>query len=84
MHKVLLESGAEKDLNALDASLRKRIIERVFLLRNNPRSAAAKKLAGSKNAWRIRVGNWRIVYEVYDKFKEIKVYRIKHQSIVYR
>lgn len=83
MYKVLLERRAEKDLDALDGSLRKRIIGRLLLLRNNPR-VGAKKLAGSKNAWRIRIGDWRIVYEIRDKAKEIRVYRVKHRSRVYK
>lgn len=75
VYRVLLEGGAEKNLEALAIPLRKRIIERLLLLRNNPRPAATKKLVGSKNAWRIREGDWRIIYEVNDKTKEVKVYR---------
>ena len=48
MYKVLLERGAEKDLDALDSSLRKKIIERVLLLAENPRPNGSKKLEGSR------------------------------------
>jgi len=84
VYKVFLERRTEKDLDALDLSLRKRIIERILLLTDNPRISGAKKLTSSQNTWRIRVGSWRIIYEIDDKNKEVKVYRIKHRSIVYR
>ena len=84
MYKVLLELRAEKDLGALELSLKERIIERLLLLKNNPRPVNAKKLVGSKNAWRLRVGDWRIIYEIKDKSKEIKIYRIKHRSRAYQ
>ena len=83
MYKILLERRAEKDLDALDGSLRKRIIKRLLLLQDNPRFGS-KKLASSKNAWRVRIGDWRIIYEIGDKNKVVKVYRIKHRSRVYK
>lgn len=83
MYKIFLERRAEKDLDALDAALRKRVVERVLLLTKNPRASGAKKLTGSPNAWRLRVGNLRVVYEIDDKNKEVKVYLIKHRSVAY-
>ena len=66
----------------LEQSLQKRITERILLLKNNPRWGA-KKLTGLKNAWRIRSGDWRIIYEINDDKKEISIYRIKHRSKAY-
>lgn len=83
MHKVLIERGAEKDLNTLDKKVRNRIIEHVLLLRKTPRSPKSKKLIGSNNAWRLRVGDWRVIYEIDDKTKSIMIYRIKHRSKAY-
>ena len=84
MLKVLLGSRVAKDIKALEASLRQRIIDRLLLLRNNPRPIGAKKLEGGKNFWRIRVGDWRILYEIDVKRAEVKIYRVKHRSIIYR
>ena len=83
MYSVLLEKRAEKDLKALDNYLEKKIIERLLLLKQNPRPSGAKKLSGSKNAWRIRFANYRVIYEINDANKEIRVYRIKHRSKAY-
>ena len=82
MYKVLLEHRAENDLDVLDSVIRERILERVLKLQNDPR-VSAKKLQGSTNAWRLRVGDWRIIYEIDDTRKEIKIYRIKHRSGAY-
>ena len=83
MYKILIERTAEKDLDALDKTLRARVIERLLLLEKNPRLSAAKKLSGSRNAWRLRIGDWRVIYEIIDKSKEVKIYRIKHRSKAY-
>ncbi len=82
MYKVLLERRVERDLDMLDGSLFKRIIERISLLSFNPRSGA-KKLIATKNAWRVRVGDWRIIYEISDNKREVKIYRVKHRSKAY-
>lgn len=79
-YRILLEGRAEKDLDKLENELRRRIIARLFALKQEPRPQGAKKLEGSKSAWRIRVGDWRAIYEINDKIKEVKVYRIKHRS----
>lgn len=84
MYKIFIERRAEKDLNALDNSLRLRIIERLLLLKSNSWLANVKKLVGSKNFYRLRVGDWRILYEIDDKNKEIKIYRIKHRNKAYQ
>ncbi|KKT40553.1 MAG: Plasmid stabilization system [Candidatus Giovannonibacteria bacterium GW2011_GWA2_44_13b] len=78
-YKIFLESRAEKDLGRLEIELRRRVLARLLSLKHNPRPSGAKKLEGSRFAWRIRIGDWRVVYEIYDKVKEIKIYRIKHR-----
>lgn len=83
MYKVFLERRAEKDIDALDRGIREKVIERLLLLEENTRPLGVKKLVGTMNAWRLRVGDWRIIYEIYDKKKEVKVYRVKHRSKAY-
>ena len=83
MYKVLLERRAEKDLDVLELSLRKRITEHLLLLAKNPKSSGCKKLAGAKNAYRIRVSDLRVIYEISDKDKQVKIYRIKHRAKAY-
>ena len=56
MYRVLLERGAEKDLSRLSSEVRDRVIATIQALVTNPRPPGSRKLPGSKNDWRIRVG----------------------------
>ena len=82
MYKILLEARAERDLNSLDNSVKKRIIVKVLDLQQNPRKNS-RKIVDSNNAWKIRIGDWRVIYEIYDKIKTVRIYRIKHRSKAY-
>ena len=82
MYKVLIERGAEQDLDRIEPKMRNRVIAHLLMLKNNSRTNA-KKLKGTDNVWRIRVGDFRIIYEIEDKTKAIKIYRIKHRSKAY-
>lgn len=64
MAKYALEikQSAQKELDALDDTLFTRIDRRILALADNPRPAGCKKLKGYKDQWRIRVGDWRVLY----------------------
>jgi mRNA interferase RelE/StbE len=51
--------------------------------RKDPRPAGCKKLKGDKDQWRVRIGDWRVVYIVDDKARLVSVTRIAHRSEVY-
>jgi mRNA interferase RelE/StbE len=55
---------AERDFRALDGSIRKRIARRIDALAQNPYPAGIKKLAGDEQIYRLRVGDYRILYQV--------------------
>jgi hypothetical protein len=57
MYRVLLERAAEKDLSRLSSAIHKRVIVAIQALATNPRPPGCRKLADSKNDWRIRVGD---------------------------
>jgi mRNA interferase RelE/StbE len=84
MYRVLLERSAEKDLSRLSSETRDRIITAIRSLSGNPRPSGCRKLAGTKNDWRIRVGDYRVVYEVTDEIRVVRVGRIRHRREVYR
>lgn len=60
-----------------------RIVPRVEALAQTPRPLGCKKLKGGDNVWRIRVGDYRVVYEVDDKARTVDVMRIAHRREVY-
>lgn len=84
MYDVLIERTAERDLKSLPASVFDRILPRIKALADNPRPTGCHKLAGSKNDWRIRIGDYRVVYEVDDARKQVKIFRVRHRREVYR
>lgn len=83
-YEVFLERAAERDLRQLSASNFQRIIPHIKKLAENPRPVECRKITGSKNDWRIRVGNYRVIYEIDDKERAVRVMRIKHRREAYR
>jgi mRNA interferase RelE/StbE len=61
MYRVLLERAAEKDLGRLSSELHDRVIGSIQKLAANPRPPGCRKLAGSKDDWRVRVRDYRII-----------------------
>ena len=84
MYEILLERAAERDLKRLPTSDFKRIISEVNKLADSPRPSGCRKITGSKNDWRIRVGDYRVIYEIDNNARHIKVMRIKQREDAYR
>jgi mRNA interferase RelE/StbE len=84
VYNVLLERSAERDLRRLDNNVHDRVIKAIGKLATDPRPPGCRKLIGSKNDWRIRVGDYRIVYEITDEVRIVRVHRVRHRRDVYR
>jgi len=83
VYEIYLERRAQQDLKRLPAEHFHRIIPCIKALAADPRPGNCRKLAGSKNDWRIRVGDYRIIYEIDDKQKVINVMRVRHRREAY-
>lgn len=84
LYIVKLMPQAQKDLDNLSGKLLSRIEEIILSLYEEPRPRYAKKLRGGGSKWRIRAGDYRVLYEVNDSQKTVKVYRVAHRKEVYR
>ena len=84
MHEVYVEQSAERDLKRLSAQDFHRVIPRIKALAENPRPAGCRKLISSGSDWRIRTGDYRVIYEIDDKAKVVKVMHVKHRREAYR
>jgi mRNA interferase RelE/StbE len=84
MYEVYLERHACDDLQQLPKHVYNRAIQRVRRLSENPRPEGCRKLEGSINDWRLRVGDYRVIYEIDDSHKRVNVMRIKHRREAYR
>jgi mRNA interferase RelE/StbE len=84
-YTVLLERQAEKDLRSLPVKILRRIDKRLKSLSSVPHPRSALKLKGKEGeGWRIKTGDYRILYTVDKSQKTISVYRIKHRREAYR
>lgn len=84
MYEVLLERRAERDLKRLEAKEFHRIIREIRALAENSRPAGCRKIAGSESDWRIRIGDYRVIYEIDEKAKVVRVMRARHRREAYR
>lgn len=82
-YSVEVKPSARKELEALPDNVLARVVKKMDSLRYAPRPAGCKKLKGFKDQWRVRVGDWRVVYIIDDAAKLISVTRIAHRREVY-
>jgi len=84
VYEVYLEKAAENDLKRLPTTTFHRIISQIRALAENPRPSGCRKLGGSKIDWRIRIGDHRVLYEIDEKVKAVRIMRVRHRREVYR
>lgn len=83
MYQVKLISQVQKDLERLPRNVFNRIVKELTELQNNPRPHGSIKLTQTEG-YRVRAGDYRILYRIEDSDKIIYVYRVKHRREVYR
>jgi mRNA interferase RelE/StbE len=82
-YSLEIKPSAGTELDALDTALFARIDRKILALAENPRPPGCKKLRGYKDQWRIRVGDWRVLYIVDDNARRVSVTRVAHRREVY-
>ena len=84
-YALLIKASAAKELEAVDgAAMRRKIVDVIQNLANDPRPPACKKLAGHDSEYRLRVGDYRIVYTVNDGKIVVEIIKIGHRRELYR
>lgn len=76
-------SAAARQVKKLPRPARDRVLDAVEDLADDPRPHGARKLAGERTAWRIRVGDYRVIYDVLDQALTVIVVRAAHRREVY-
>ena len=84
MYQVVIERRAEKDLDRLPPQIRRRLSESISALASNPRPTGCRKLVGGDDDWRIRVGDYRVIYQIADTIRVVRVNRVRHRREVYK
>ncbi len=83
-YRIVLVPSAERQLRKLDPMGRRRVQAAIDLLGTNPRPPAATRLVGGGGEWRVRTGDYRIIYEIADERLLVLVLRAGHRGEVYR
>ena len=82
--RIEWKKSTRKDLRKLPSATVDKIIAAVEDLAENPFPHGVEKLSGSEHAYRIRLGDYRIVYEVVSESKLVEIQRVRHRKDVYR
>jgi mRNA interferase RelE/StbE len=82
-YSVEIKPPARKELEALPDRVLARVVRKLESLAQTPRPPGCKKLKGYKDQWRVRVGEWRVVYLIDDVAKLVSITRIAHRREVY-
>jgi mRNA interferase RelE/StbE len=83
-YRVALKSSAEKEFFRLPGTVSDRIFPKIKALGTAPRPNGCKKLVGGRNLWRIRIGDYRVVYTIDDESRKVEVTRIAHRREIYQ
>jgi mRNA interferase RelE/StbE len=82
-YSLEIKQSAQKELDALDDALFTRIDRKILALADNPRPAGCKKLKGYQDQWRVRIGDYRVVYTIDTTTKTVTVTHVAHRREVY-
>jgi mRNA interferase RelE/StbE len=82
--RVTFARSARKELQALDKQVASRLFSRIRTLAEDPRPPGCRKLRGAGDLWRIRVGDYRVLYSVNDDESWVDVVAVRHRRDAYR
>lgn len=82
-YSVLITRSAEKEIDHLPVGIRRLVVRRIFALADDPRPHGSQKLTG-EDKYRIRQGDYRVVYTIEDAVVTVTVVHVAHRSDVYR
>ena len=83
-YQIVFARSARRELDDLPRSLGLRILRRIESLTLTPRARGCRKLVGSTNLWRMRIGDYRVIYGVDDAQRIVDIVAIRHRSDAYR
>ncbi|HLY33156.1 MAG TPA: type II toxin-antitoxin system RelE/ParE family toxin [Jatrophihabitantaceae bacterium] len=82
-YQIQVAPAALRQVRKLDVTARRRVQAAIELLAIEPRPAGAKKLAGGTGEWRVRTGDYRVVYEIHDRVLVVLVVAVGHRRDIY-
>jgi mRNA interferase RelE/StbE len=82
-YAISFARSARKELEALPNAFIERIFRKIETLSDVPRPSGCRKLQGSDDVWRIRIGDYRVIYAVDDQSRTVDVVAVRHRSQAY-
>jgi mRNA interferase RelE/StbE len=82
-YRVTMAKSAEKELLSLDPPLVRRIFSKIQALGDHPRPSGCKKLVGGTGEWRIRIGDYRVIYTIDDSERIVDISGVRHRRDAY-
>ncbi|MFH0793860.1 MAG: type II toxin-antitoxin system RelE/ParE family toxin [bacterium] len=82
-YAITFARSARKELESLDRPLVERILHKIESLTHDPRPRGCRKLKGADVLWRIRVGDYRVVYAIFDSSRRVDITAVRHRSKAY-
>jgi mRNA interferase RelE/StbE len=83
-YTITFARSARKELQSLPIDVAERLLKKIESLTINARPAGSKKLSGATDLWRVRVGDYRVVYKIDDNRRIVDVTVVRHRREVYR
>ena len=83
-YSIVISKSVQKQIDDLPNDVSERVVEKIQNLANEPRPDGVIKLKGSDNEYRIRVGDYRVRYEIDDESQLVQLLQCKHRKDVYR
>jgi mRNA interferase RelE/StbE len=83
VYRLVIKRPAERDLRRLPQPLFRRINQAILALADDPRPSGTRQLKGALDGWRLRVGHYRIVFQVDDTARIVTIIRVRHRRDVY-
>jgi len=83
-YTITFARSAQKEIERFSTNVVNRIFPKIEILAQNPRPHGCRKLRGFDNLWRIRIGEYRVIYHIFDDDQVVDIVAVRHRSEVYR
>jgi len=84
LYNIFIERKAEKYFNKLPKEIQKRVFSAILSFKHNSKPMGVRKIIGQNNYYRIRIGEYRLIYEIMEEKKEVRIFIIRHRKDAYK
>lgn len=84
IYEVEFTTAAARQVRKLPAQVRNRVLDAIESLTDDQRPPGSRKIVGEDTAWRIRIGDYRVIYDILDEVLVVSVVRVAHRREAYR